>query len=192
MSIFNVLALSIALAMDAFAVAIAVGISLKIVSLRQTFRLSWHFGFFQAFMPVLGWMLGMKVYSLIQDYDHWAAFILLSFVGGKMLIDAFKGHKEDADGKKDPTKAMSLVMLSVATSIDALAIGFSISMLEVSIVFPAIVIGLVAIIFTVIGLFLGTKLGSSSKLSTYAEIIGGVVLLCIGVNILFEHGVLFF
>jgi putative Mn2+ efflux pump MntP len=77
MSIFNVLALSIALAMDAFAVAIAVGISLKIVSLRQTFRLSWHFGFFQAFMPVLGWMLGMKVYSLIQDYDHWAAFILL-------------------------------------------------------------------------------------------------------------------
>jgi putative Mn2+ efflux pump MntP len=109
-----------------------------------------------------------------------------------MLIDAFKDHKEDADGKKDPTKAMSLVMLSVATSIDALAIGFSISMLEVSIVFPAIVIGLVAIIFTVIGLFLGTKLGSSSKLSTYAEIIGGVVLLCIGVNILFEHGVLFF
>jgi len=190
MSIFNILALSIALAMDAFAVAVAVGISLKRVSLRQTFRLSWHFGFFQAFMPVLGWMMGIRMYSLIEDYDHWAAFMLLSFVGGKMLLDALKGHKEGTDAGKDPTKAMSLVMLSVATSIDALVIGFSISMLDVSIVFPVIVIGLVAILFTVIGLFLGTKLGSSSKLSIYAEIIGGVVLLCIGVNILFEHGVL--
>ena len=190
MHIFNIFAISVALAMDAFAVSIAVGISLKKVSLRQTFRLSWHFGFFQGFMPIVGWILGMRVRSFVDSFDHWIAFILLVFVGGKMLIDAFQDHKEDESLKKDPTKAMSLIMLSVATSIDALAVGFSISVLNVSIIFPAVVIGIVSLLFTVIGLYIGTRFSASSTLSKYAEIVGGIVLFCIGINILYEHGAL--
>ncbi len=191
MNILNILAIAVALAMDAFAVSIAVGIGLKKVSFRQMFRLSWHFGFFQAFMPVFGWMLGFKVRSLIENYDHWVAFILLVLVGGKMLFEAVFDHHTDESVKNDPTKSMTLVMLSVATSIDALAVGFSMSVLNVSIIFPAVIIGIVALLFTVFRLKIGTRFGASAKLSRYAALIGGVVLFCIGLNILYEHGALF-
>ncbi len=189
MDFVNILAISIALAMDAFAVSISAGIQLKDVSVRQTFRLSWHFGLFQAFMPIIGWSLGMKVYSAIEKYDHWVAFTLLVLVGGNMLREALFHDDSEEKSQKDPTRGSTLVLLSVATSIDALAIGFSISMLNVSIVLPAIIIGLVAAMFTIIGLHLGKKVSSFSKLSTYAESIGAMVLFCIGLNILYEHGV---
>ena len=187
----NTLALAVALAMDAFAVSIASGVSLRTVSARQTFRLAWHFGLFQAMMPVIGWSAGFTVRSRIEAYDHWVAFALLTFVAQGMLRSAFKGEPAEADAK-DPTKGMTMVMLSVATSIDALAVGLSLSMINVSIWTPALIIGLVAGAFTTVGMHLGKAIGSMAQLSRWAEMTGGIVLLAIGVNILREHGALTF
>jgi putative Mn2+ efflux pump MntP len=187
----NTLALAVALAMDAFAVSIASGVSLRNVSARQTFRLAWHFGLFQAMMPIIGWGAGFTVRSLIEAYDHWVAFALLVFVAQGMLRSAFKGGPAEADAK-DPTKGMTMVMLSVATSIDALAVGLSLSMINVSIWTPALIIGLVAGAFTTAGMHLGKVIGSMTQLSRWAEMTGGIVLLAIGINILREHGVLAF
>ena len=191
MSTLAILGIAVALAMDAFAVAIATGVSLKQVSFRQTFRLSWHFGLFQAMMPVIGWGLGATVQSYMADYDHWVAFILLALVGGNMLKEAVLADEDEENPKprKDATKGMTLVMLSVATSIDALAIGLSMSMLQVSIGTPAIVIGIVAGLFTIAGLHLGKRVARLTWLSSWAEIVGGLVLWLIGLNILREHGV---
>lgn len=189
MSLLNILGIAVALAMDAFAVALAVGINLKVVSSRQVFRLSWHFGLFQALMPVIGWAVGSAVRSYIQDYDHWIAFGLLALVGGNMLKEALSGKDEETDTKKDSTRGMTLIVLSVATSIDALAVGFSMSLLNISIVTPAIIIGLVAAGFTITGLYLGKKVAGCQRLSSYAEILGGLVLWVIGFNILHGHGV---
>lgn len=191
MDLLNIIALAIALAMDAFAVAIATGVRLKRVSLRQFFRLAWHFGLFQAMMPVMGWAAGLTVRARIERYDHWIAFGLLAFVGINMIREAFK-MEEDARQKQDPTRGLTLVMLSVATSIDALAVGLTISMLQVSIWFPALVIGLVAGVFTVVGLQLGKSVGSAERLSPIAEVLGGIVLLGIGLKILIEHKALGF
>jgi putative Mn2+ efflux pump MntP len=176
--------------MDAFAVSIAVGISLREVSFRQTFRLSWHFGLFQALMPVIGWNLGLSVRSYIEAYDHWIAFALLFLVGGNMLREAFIPEPEEERIDKDATKGFTMVVLSVATSIDALAVGFSLSMIETSIVLPAIIIGVVALLFTVAGLHMGKRVAGSEKLSCYAEILGGLVLWGIGLKILHEHDAL--
>ena len=191
MHFVNISAIAVALAMDAFAVSIATGVSLKDVSFRQTFRLSWHFGLFQALMPIIGWRAGLSIHTRIESYDHWVAFSLLSFVGINMIRKTFQHDKYEGQ-KKDPTKGMTLVMLSVATSIDALAVGLSISMLNVSIWTPALVIGIVAGIFTIIGLQIGKRIGSVMRLSLYIEAIGGIVLLAIGLNILHEHGALLF
>jgi putative Mn2+ efflux pump MntP len=188
MPILNILAIALALAMDAFAVAIATGVRLKRVSFRQFFRLAWHFGLFQALMPVIGWTAGLTVRDAIESYDHWIAFVLLAYVGVNMIREAFKLEK-DAREQKDPTRGLTLVMLSVATSIDALAVGFSISMLKLAIWTPALVIGLVAGALTVVGLYLGKTVGAAERLSPVAELAGGVVLLVIGINILREHGV---
>jgi manganese efflux pump family protein len=189
MSTLALLGIAIALAMDAFAVALAVGISLKTLHYRQVFRLSWHFGLFQAMMPVIGWTIGAGVRSSIQEYDHWLAFALLALVGGNMLREAFGDEEEESDRTKDATRGLTLVVLSVATSIDALAVGFSMSLLNISIVTPALVIGLVAAVFTIGGLFLGTRVAGFKQLSFYAEILGGLILWAIGLNILREHGV---
>ena len=189
MSLFGLLGIAVALAMDAFAVALATGVSLPRVTGRHTFRLAWHFGLFQALMPVLGWLGGMTVQSYIESYDHWLAFGLLGFVGGRMLVESLSHHEKD-EKTTDPTRGLTLAILSVATSIDALAVGLSLAMLKISIWRPALVIGLVAAAFTAAGLHLGRLLGRTSRLGAYAEFIGGLVLLGIGLNILREHGAL--
>lgn len=191
MSFLYLSGIAVALAMDAFAVSIAVGVALKYVSFRQTFRLSWHFGLFQALMPVLGWSVGYTIRDLIEAWDHWIAFGLLAFVGTNMIREALQGEDEEETRSKDPTKGFSLVMLSVATSIDALAVGLSLSVLKISIIFPAVVIGITALAFTMLGLYLGKKAASWSRLSRVAEVVGGIVLWIIGVKILIEHGVIF-
>ena len=188
MHIFNILMIAIALAMDAFAVSIAAGISLKTVSLRQTFRLSWHFGLFQALMPIIGWGAGYMVRSLIENYDHWVAFGLLALVGGHMIKEALHQDKENSP-RKDPTKGLMLVILSVAVSIDALAVGLSLAMLRIDIWEPAVVIGLVAMLSTILGLHLSKMLTKFPYVSMYAELVGGIALLLIGLNILRKHNV---
>jgi putative Mn2+ efflux pump MntP len=175
--------------MDAFAVSIATGVALKSVSPRQTFRLAWHFGLFQAMMPVIGWGAGLTVRSYIEAYDHWIAFALLVFVAQGMLRSALE-NKSEEQSCKDPTRGMTMVMLSVATSIDALAVGLSLSMINVSIWTPALIIGIVAGAFTTVGMHLGKMIGCMPQLSRWAEITGGIVLLAIGFNILREHGAL--
>jgi putative Mn2+ efflux pump MntP len=189
MTLVNILAFAVALAMDAFAVAIASGVRLKRVSVRQFFRLAWHFGLFQALMPVIGWAAGQAIRDAIERFGHWVAFGLLTYVGISMIRDAFK-LEEDARRPKDPTRGLTLVMLSVATSIDALAVGVTISVLKVSIWTPALVIGLVAGLFTILGLYLGKSVGSAERLSPIAQALGGLVLLGIALKILIEHRVL--
>jgi manganese efflux pump family protein len=189
MPLLQIAAIAVALAMDAFAVSIAAGISLKQVNLRQTLRLSWHFGLFQAMMPIIGWAAGMSIRSSIQRYDHWVAFGLLSYVGISMLREAFQ-EEDDKKKKLDPTRGRQMVILSVATSIDALAVGLSISLLNVSIWAPALIIGLVAGVFTAVGMHIGKAFRRAGRLGKYAEILGGLVLLSIGVRILYEHGAL--
>ncbi len=178
-----------ALAIDACTVAMAVGATLKTVSFRQAFRLSWHFGLFQAMMPILGWSAGLSLRSIIAAYDHWVAFGLLVFVGGNMVKNGFSDKREKTV-IKDPTKGFSLVLLSVATSIDALAVGFSLSILHVSIAIPALVIGIGAFLFTLAGIFIGNRISSAMSLGSRAEIIGGIVLWGIGINILYSHNAL--
>lgn len=188
MEFIKILAIAVALAMDAFAVSIATGVNLKNVNSRQMFRLSWHFGLFQALMPIIGWSAGLSIRSYIEHYDHWVAFGLLAFVGVNMIKEAFQDGKAEKP-IKDYTKGMTLVMLSVATSIDALAVGFGLSLLKISIWMPALIIGAVAGTFTLIGMRIGERIVAAKRLSLYAETIGGVVLISIGVNILYDHGV---
>lgn len=180
---------AVALAMDAFAVSIASGCTLKCVSKRQAFRMSFHFGLFQALMPIIGWYLGVAVHGFVESYAPWIAFGLLCYIGVNMIREAFGDDEEDAC-KCDPTTGMTLVMLSVATSIDALAVGLSLAMLGVSVWWPALVIGLVASAFTLVGLYLGETAAKAKRLGHFAEVLGGLVLLGIGVNILREHGML--
>jgi putative Mn2+ efflux pump MntP len=191
MHILTTLGIAVALAMDAFAVAVATGVSLKQVSYRQTFRLSWHFGLFQALMPLIGWGIGASIEEYVAAYAHWVAFIMLALVGSNMLKEAILADDDEdiTTPRKDSTKGMTMVMLSVATSIDALAVGLSMSMLQVSIAYPATIIGVVAGLFTIAGLHLGKRVAQLTWLSTWAEIIGGLVLWIIGLNILRERGV---
>ncbi len=189
MELVNILIIAVALAMDAFAVAVSTGVVLKTVSFRQTFRLAWHFGLFQAFMPVIGWSAGFTIRSRIEAYDHWIAFGLLLFVAQGMIRSAFQKKPED-ETLKDPTRGVTMVMLSVATSIDALAVGLSLAMINVSIWTPALIIGIVAGVLTTIGIHLGRIIGNLAFISRWAEGAGGVVLILIGINILRAHGAL--
>jgi len=181
---FSLLAVALALAMDAFAVAIVAGLTLSPLTKRHVFRLAFHFGLFQALMPLIGWTAGTAVYRYIADVDHWVAFGLLSFVGGRMIFASFQSDEEARAGR-DPTSGWDLVILSVATSIDALAVGLSLAMLGLRILIPALVIGIVAGVITVLGMVLGRKIGT--LWGRRVEAAGGVVLIAIGVRILLQH-----
>ena len=188
MNFITILFIALALAVDAFAVSVASGISLCQMSGRQVFRLSFHFGLFQAGMTVIGWFLGLTIRTLIESVDHWIAFLLLSLVGGKMFVDGLKNDTEPGQAN-DPTKGLTLVVLSVATSIDALAVGLSFAVLKISIWFPALLIGAVALLMTAAGTQIGCLAGSESRIGQRAEIFGGLVLLGIGISILHRHNV---
>lgn len=188
MTFITIMAIAVALAMDAFAVSIAAGIKLGHVNFRQNFRLAWHFGLFQAMMPVIGWTAGLTIRRQIERYDHWVAFALLLFVAQGMMREAFKGDDDQHD-IKDPTKGATMVMLSLATSLDALAVGLTLSMINVAIWTPALIIGIVAAVFTTIGMQLGQRVSRAALVRRYADCIGALVLLAIGLNILREHGV---
>ena len=172
--------------MDAFAVALASGILLKKVDARQTFRLSWHFGLFQALMPIIGWSFGLTILDFIEAFDHWVAFFLLAAIGLKMIIEAIKTQEDKI--AQDPTKGSKMVLLAIATSIDAFAVGLSFCMLRISIWGPVMIIGIVTCGLTAIGLHIGRWVGEKSKLEDYAGLAGGLILLGIGFKILHSHG----
>jgi putative Mn2+ efflux pump MntP len=175
--------LALALAMDAFAVALGTGAVLSRLTGRHLFRLGFHFGLFQALMPVIGWLAGLTIIQWVETWDHWIAFSLLAIIGGRMIYEAFSD--EEKTDERDPTKGLSLVVLSIATSIDALAVGFSLSVIGVSIWMPALVIGLVAGVLTIIGMLLGGRIGD--RWGARVEVFGGLVLIAIGSKILIEH-----
>lgn len=187
MDVLTLFGLALALAMDAFAVALGTGIALEKLTGRHLFRLGFHFGLFQAMMPVLGWLAGLSIQHIIAAFDHWLAFGLLATIGGKMIYEAIV-EKDEAADPRDPTRGLTMVMLSIATSIDALAVGLTLAVINVNIWTPALVIGLVAGGLTTIGMLLGRRIGAAW--GPRVEIIGGLVLIGIGLKILLEHTLL--
>jgi putative Mn2+ efflux pump MntP len=183
MDFFEVVLIGLGLAMDAFAVSVAAGTSGRLQAGRGTFRLSFHFGLFQFLMPLIGWLLGTTVAVLIISIDHWIAFGLLAFVGGRMILSGARNEQIGFQG--DPSKGLSLVILSLSTSIDALAVGLSLAFLSVNIWYPSVVIGLVTAAFSYVGIKLGKKIGT--MLGRHMDIIGGIILCLIGVRILIQH-----
>ena len=175
--------------MDAFAVALASGCALRVPQARHYFRLSAAFGFFQFAMPVVGWYLGITVRSYMEAWDHWIAFALLAWIGGKMVLSGFSALRASSSCPRpsvDPTAGRNLLVLSVATSIDALAVGVSMAFLQhVNILWAALVIGGVAFAFSLAGGLLGRRLGCLFQ--KRAELAGGLVLIGIGFKILGEH-----
>ena len=183
MSPVEVLLVAVGLAMDAFAVSLGAGAGPHAREARPVFRLAFHFGLFQFLMPVAGWFAGSRVVSLVASVDHWVAFGLLAFVGGRMVLAGLGSRAES--GTEDPSRGWTLLMLAIATSIDALAVGFSLAMLQVSIWLPAVVIGVVCAALSVAGVRLGRVLGSA--FGKRMEVVGGLVLVAIGVRILVQH-----
>lgn len=190
MSLFAILAIAVGLAMDAFSVAAATSVSLQRLTGRHVFRFAFHFGLFQAFMPLLGWLSGRTVVDWVKHWDHWLALALLAFVGGKAIWEGLhpdleNGERDGTTRATDPTRGWSLVLLSVATSIDAFAVGLSFAWLGVSLWLPVLVIGLVTAGLTTVGMFLGRRLGAS--FGPRMAIVGGLVLIGIGAKIVIDH-----
>lgn len=194
MSLTTVLALAVALAMDTFTVCLTTGIGLRNVRLSHTMRMAGVFGFCQFLMPVIGWMLGVRAQKYIEAYDHWLAFALLLFVGGKMLWETWnsRGEVKNECLAESSTRGAKLLLLGIATSLDALAVGLSLALLGQQILLPALIIGLVCFLISVSGMYLGTficRLPGLANVGSHASVIGGLVLLGIGFSILNEHGI---
>ncbi len=181
---FSLLLIAIGLSADCFAVALGISSGAARQSWKDAIRVSVSFGLFQALMPVLGWLGGQTIVSLIEDYDHWIAFGLLAFVGGRMIWESF-GSPDDEGKKLDITRWLVVLTLSVATSIDALAVGLSFGFLEVNIALASPIIGLTSLLVTLAGFTLGRKGGSI--LGKRAETAGGIILLAIALRILLSH-----
>jgi putative Mn2+ efflux pump MntP len=179
----NSLLIAVGLAMDCMAVSVGIGTTRQAATRRAHMRLAFHFGFFQMMMTILGWLAGSTIASLIQNFDHWIAFALLAYVGGKMLYEGFR--PEEKDYLTDPSRGKTLIMLCVATSIDALAVGLSMAMLHEPILIPSIIIGVVTFGLSLLGLLAGRLLGE--KFGQRMEILGGIILIAIGLRVLIEH-----
>ena len=189
MSTIEIWLLAVALAMDCFAVSVATGITLKQTRWRTMLNMAFFFGLFQAVMPLIGWM-GTTLFShLFEQIDHWIAFGILCFLGGRMVVESFK--EEEERHPTDPTRLLVVLTLSVATSIDALAVGVSYACLGMDswldILHPILIIGLVSFVLSIIGLLLGICFGNGLARRLKAERWGGVILILIGCKILAEH-----
>ncbi|MFC1849699.1 manganese efflux pump MntP family protein [candidate division CSSED10-310 bacterium] len=182
MEIITSFGIAVALGMDALAVGIVVGMMLTSITFRHFFRLTFHFGFFQCFMTLLGWLAGNQIIEWVAPIDHWIAFGLLSIIGGRMITDQDNAEESMV---KDPTRGWSLVMLSIATSIDALTVGLSIGAMGLRILSLAILIGIIASIMTFLGMAFGKRIGLAR--GKKMEIGGGIILIIIGFKILIEH-----
>ncbi len=190
MNIVAIFAIAFALAVDAFIVAFASGIRLKRVTLFQTLQISGMFGGFQFAMPVIAWWLGNSAYKYIEPYDHWIAFVLLAFVGARMIKEALSNKSDQT--AYNPTRFSILVLLGIATSLDAFAVGLSFAFLQMNIWIPALIIGVVCFCLSSLGLHIGrliTRLPKLGLIGNQSNIIGGVLLIGIGLHTLQQHGV---
>jgi putative Mn2+ efflux pump MntP len=184
MSWFDLFAVAIALALDAFAVAVVAGLTLAVLTKRHLFRLSFHFGLFQAIMLTTGWLVGSAVYTLVLTTGPWIAFVLLMLVGGNVIWHAVRGAGE-THTTPDPTSGWHLVFLSFATSIDALVVGLSLAMIRASIAVSACVVGLMATTLTLLGMALGRRVGT--LWGKRVEVFGGLILIAMALKILSDH-----
>ena len=184
MGILTLPLIAVGLAMDAMAVAVGLSLRIRWHSPRQFFRLSFHFGLFQFMMPLIGWFAGERLQRWIAPVDHWVAFGLLALIGAKMIRESLGGREEPA-GMGDPTRGRWLVLLDVATSIDALAVGVSLPLITSHIFTAALIIGLVAASLTLAGMYFGNRIGAGR--ARWLEIAGGVILIGIGLKILIQH-----
>lgn len=182
MSIIEIILLSIGLAMDAFAVAICKGLSMKKMNWKNAIIIAFYFGVFQALMPVFGYFLGTTFENLVTSIDHWLAFILLVAIGGNMIKEVFSN---DEEGKDDKVDFKTMIVLAVATSIDALAIGITFAFLNVNLLLSVSCIGIITFVISLIGVKIGNRFGD--KFQNKAELLGGIILIVLGLKILLEH-----
>lgn len=182
MGILEIILIGVGLAMDAFAVAVCKGLSMKKLEWRKTIIIALYFGFFQAIMPAIGYLLGSTFENVVTNIDHWIIFILLAVIGGNMIKESF--NKED-DERNDNVDFKSMVILAVATSIDALAVGITFAFFKTNILLNIGIIGLITFTLSIIGVKIGNKFGD--KFQNKAEFTGGIILIVIGLKILLEH-----
>jgi len=181
MDFVTVILVAIGLAMDAFAVSIAKGVSVNKNKLESAILLASLFGGFQALMPVIGWLAGLGLKDIIMGVDHWIAFWLLGFIGAKMIYDSTRSE----DGKEEDITLFAALTLAVATSIDALMVGLSFAFLETPILIPILIIGIVTFVLSFVGVIFGSGMGS--VFGKKIKILGGLILILIGIRILIEH-----
>lgn len=182
MGIIELVILSIGLAMDAFAVAVCKGLSMSKMKWKNAIIIGLYFGFFQGFMPIIGYLLGVNFQDKISSIDHWIAFILLGAIGINMLKEALS---KDCEKQNDSVKFKDMIVLAIATSIDALAIGITFAFLKVNVVLAVSLIGVITFVISVIGVKIGNIFGD--KYEKKAEFAGGLILILLGVEILLEH-----
>ena len=182
MSLIEIILIGIGLAMDAFAVSICKGLAMKKMSWKNAIIIAGYFGIFQAIMPLIGFLLGTRFAGAIEKVDHWIAFILLTVIGINMIKEALKSTEESMNDKID---VKTMLILAIATSIDALAVGITFAFLKVNILISIIIIGTITFIISLIGVKLGNVF--EGKLKDKAEILGGIILIGIGLKILLEH-----
>jgi putative Mn2+ efflux pump MntP len=183
MELFTVVLITVGLAMDCFAVSICIGTTPHSTPNRSKVRLAFHFGLFQGLMTLLGWLAGSTVAQFISQFDHWIALVLLGYVGINMIRSGLNPQGDCYEC--DPSRGRTMVMLCVATSIDALAVGLSVGMLKVGVVYPSILIGVITFAISMAGLLLGRKLGE--RFGKRMEVVGGVILNGIGLRIVLLH-----
>lgn len=186
MSFLEIFLIALSLSLDCFAVSISSGGTMKFFSFKNLFKMSFLFGLFQSIMPVIGYLAGNGFINYIETYDHWIAFGLLFLIGIKMIYESFKLDDLNCDkNTKCPFGIQTLLILSFATSIDALAVGFSFSLLKISIITPVIIIGVISFIMSIIGINLGYK--GKDLFGNKMEFVAGLILILIGFRILFSH-----
>jgi len=183
MEIITIVFLALGLAMDAFAVSVVTGSVYRRLDIKHALRMALFFGAFQAIMPLIGSLAGLSLRDYIAAYDHWIAFGLLGFVGGKMILEAFE--IKSAEKNKDPSNLLILLSLSVATSIDALAVGFTLSLLVASLTFAVAMIGVITFGLSYVGVSVGKRFGHFFEAKI--EVLGGLILMAIGVKIFITH-----
>lgn len=185
MGYLYIIGIAVGLAMDAFAVSVTNGFLIKELRVYHAFKIALFFGLFQAVMPLIGWLGGISLVKYIKGFDHWIAFGLLAFIGGKMIYESRSDEMNEEKDSKNALHLPTLLFLSVATSIDALAVGLSFGVLNVPVIVPVIVIGSITFVLCLLGVYLGNKFGHlfESKL----ELIGGIILILIGLKILVDH-----